>query len=100
MLKTLKQKPLLASLLIVLLYACWFLSPLLFGTSNSNLHGTKAMASAGIPELITASVLILFVTMLGQFKVHHPYCLAHYLHVGSLYWVRQVWGVVSWFSLF
>jgi len=68
MLKTLKQKPLLTSLLIVLLYACWFLSPLLFGTSDSNLHGTKAMTTAGIPELITASALVVLVTILGWWK--------------------------------
>lgn len=48
MLQTLKQKPLLTSLLIVLLYACWFLSPLLFGTTDSPIHATKTMASAVI----------------------------------------------------
>lgn len=68
MLKTLKEKPLLTSLLIVLLYACWFLAPLVFGTTDSSAHGTKGIADAGLPELITASVLVLLVIVLGWWR--------------------------------
>ena len=57
MLQTLKQKPLLTSLLIVLLYACWFLSPLLFGTTDSPIHATKTMASAVI--VIRGQVIVI-----------------------------------------
>jgi membrane protease YdiL (CAAX protease family) len=71
MLKSLKRKPLLTSLLIISLYALWFLVPMIFKDMDPNAKGIAGIAKAikeVKAELITGSVLVLFLTILGWWK--------------------------------
>ncbi len=71
MLATLKKKPFLTSILIVFLYALWFIVPMIFTKQDPNAHGISGINGALKmlkPELITAGVLLVFVAMLGWWK--------------------------------
>jgi len=71
MLKTLKNTSLLTSLLIVLLYALWFIVPMLFTEMDPNAKGITGIEGAlkeAQPELITGFVLLLFLSLLGWWK--------------------------------
>ena len=71
MLKTLQQKPLFSAILIVSLYALWFLIPMLF--KDAVLHKDIGVGISGAltewsAELITASVLAFIISLLGWWK--------------------------------
>ena len=71
MLKILKDNPLITSLLIVLLYAFWFVVPIFFVDVDPNAKGIAGIDGGlkeALPELITGSVLILFLSTLGWWK--------------------------------
>jgi membrane protease YdiL (CAAX protease family) len=71
MLKKLKQQPLLASSLIVLLYGLWFVIPMFVKTIDPNAHGTHGIEGAlsqWSSELITAIVLAVFLSLLGWWR--------------------------------
>jgi membrane protease YdiL (CAAX protease family) len=71
MLKTLKSKPLITALLIILLYALWFIVPMFFkemDTDAKGIVGIEAALKEGRAELITGSILILFLSLLGWWR--------------------------------
>ena len=71
MLKTLKNNPFLTSLLIVLLYALWFIVPVFFTEMDPNAIGITGIEGAlkeARPELITGFVLMLFLSLFGWWK--------------------------------
>jgi len=71
MLKTLKQKPLFSALLIILLYALWFLIPILFQETFPHKEmgvGISGALREWSAELITAFILAIIISMLGWWK--------------------------------
>ena len=71
MLKTLKNNPFITSLLIVLLYALWFIVPMFFTEMDPNAKGITGIEGAlkeARPELITSFVLMLFLSLFGWWK--------------------------------
>jgi len=71
MLTKLKKQPLLMSMLIVFLYALWFVIPALLHGIDPHAHGLSGIGGAlsmWRSELITAVVLILLVSWLGWWR--------------------------------
>jgi membrane protease YdiL (CAAX protease family) len=71
MLKTLKNNPFLTSLLIILLYAFWFIVPIFFIEADPNAKGIAGIDGAlkeARPELITGFVLMLVLSTLGWWE--------------------------------
>ena len=71
MLKTLQQKPLFSAILIVSLYALWFLIPMLFKEAVQHKDmgvGISGALTEWSAELITASVLAFIISLLGWWK--------------------------------
>ncbi|NKQ41293.1 MAG: CPBP family intramembrane metalloprotease [Sulfurovum sp.] len=71
MLNLLRRNPLLSALLIVLMYGLWFVVPMFFMEVDPKAHGAEGIDGVmkeGVPELITASVLVVLVTLLGWWK--------------------------------
>ena len=71
MLQRLRNRPLLTSLLVVLLYGLWFIVPMFFTQMPPDAHGTVGIEGAlkmWKSELITAGVLVLIVSILGWWR--------------------------------
>jgi membrane protease YdiL (CAAX protease family) len=71
MLKKLQQRPLLSAILIVSLYALWFIIPMLFKEAVPHKDmgvGISGALKEWSAELITASVLALIISLLGWWK--------------------------------
>ena len=71
MLQKLKKQPLLTSLLIVVLYALWFIVPMLYKGIDPNakgINGIDGALSMWSSEVITAIVLIIILSILGWWE--------------------------------
>ena len=71
MFRTLKKKPVHAALLLVGLYALWFLLPHLFITADPKAEGVVGIAGAlkeARAEMITAAVLLGYIALLGWWR--------------------------------
>jgi len=71
MIAKLRERPLTASLLLVLLYGLWFVVPIFFSQTVPDSYATVGIKGAikmWRSELITASVLILFLSLMGWWQ--------------------------------
>ncbi len=72
MLKKLQKNPLQTAFLIVILYGLWFIVPSLYNGIDPNASakvGIEGALEMGISELITSSVLVVFISLLGWWKI-------------------------------